>query len=135
MTTPHSAAIFNSNDDTVEMLRLMLESEGFVVSSGHIADIKRGSFDLPSFLELHRPSVIIYDLAPPYEQTWNLLQKLRNDGPLKGYKILLTTTNKKKVEELIGVTDVFEVIGKPYDIQAIVEGAKRLAGGSTVQQG
>ena len=127
---PPGVSIFNSNDDTVELLRMFLELQGFVVSSGHLADIKRGRFDLPSFLNQHRPKAIIYDLAPPYEQSWNLLKKLRDDGPLAGYRILLTTTNKKRVEDVIGVTEVLEVVGKPYDLEAIVDGVKRLVADS-----
>jgi DNA-binding response OmpR family regulator len=132
--TPVGVAIFNSNDDTVELLRMCLELQGFVVSSGHLADIKRGRFDLSAFLNQHRPAAIIYDLAPPYEQSWNLLKRLRDDGPLAGYKILLTTTNTRRVEEAIGLTEVLEVVGKPYDLEAIVAGVRRLTGDSGTAQ-
>lgn len=126
MVIPAGVSIFNSNDDTVELLRMFLELKGFVVSSGHLSDIKRGRLDLPAFLNQHRPKAIIYDLAPPYEQSWNLLKRLRDDGPMAGYKILLTTTNQKRVEEVIGVTDVLEIVGKPYDLEAIADGVARL---------
>lgn len=34
-----------------------------------------------------------------------------------GRKIVLTTTNKKRLEELVGPTDAFEIVGKPYDLK------------------
>ena len=66
-TPPPVVAILNSNDDTVEMLRAMLEMEGIVAVSAHVSDLRRGQFDFAGFLEEHNPKVIVYDVVPPYD--------------------------------------------------------------------
>ena len=38
-------AILNTNDDTVEMLRMLLETEGMVAVSAHVSAIRRGGLD------------------------------------------------------------------------------------------
>jgi hypothetical protein len=41
---------------------------------------------------------------------------------------VLTTTNKKRLEELVGPTDAFEIVGKPYDLEMIVGAVKASIG-------
>ena len=74
---PPVVAILNTNDDTVEMLRMMLEMEGMVAVSAHVNDIKRGELDFGSFLREHDPKVVIVDIPPPYDRSWLLTQHLR----------------------------------------------------------
>ena len=62
-------AVINSNDDVVEMLRLSFEQAGFVVVSAHVDAIKRGQTNLIDFVKVHRLTVIVFDLVPPYD--WN----------------------------------------------------------------
>ena len=67
-------AVFNSSNDTVEMLRTALEQEGFQTVVGHIPDLKKGELDLLSFIAQHDPGVIVYDISPPYEPNWAFLR-------------------------------------------------------------
>ena len=71
-------AVFNSSDDTVELLRTALEHEGFQTVVGHIPDLKKGELDLVGFIEHHSPNVIVYDISPPYEQNWAFLRLVRS---------------------------------------------------------
>jgi len=66
MTTPPPpvVAVLNTNDDTVELLRIYLENEGFVVVSAHLAELKRGEFSLDEYVGEHDPQVVLFDLAP-----------------------------------------------------------------------
>jgi response regulator RpfG family c-di-GMP phosphodiesterase len=126
---PPVVAVLNSNDDTVEMLRIMLESEGMLTVSAHLDDIKRGEFDFGGFLREHDPQAIIYDIAPPYDRTWLLFRHLSNVDAAKGRKFVLTTTNKARVEEAAHPDqEVFEIVGKPYDMQLIVGAVKKAIG-------
>jgi len=124
-----TAAVINSNDDTIEMLRFVLEQAGFNTVTAHIPDIKRGSTDFLEFLKTHEPSIIVYDLGFPYEENWTFLQLLRATEVGSRTKFLLTTTNKHLLSKAIGRDlDAFELSEKPYDIDAFVQSVKRLVG-------
>jgi CheY-like chemotaxis protein len=118
-------AVINSNDDVVEMLRLSFEHAGFVVVSAHADAIKRGETNLTDFVKVHKPRVIVFDLVPPYDSSYRFVQHLRETGILDGSRFVLTSTNPKRVQELAGMTeDVFEIVGKPYDLDQITRAVK-----------
>jgi len=66
-------AIFNTSPDAINLLRDVLEHAGMSVVSAYTFDIRDGTVDLRAFLRTHRPDIIVYDIAPPYEQNWRLL--------------------------------------------------------------
>ena len=109
-------AVFNSSEDTVELLRTVLEAEGFQTVVGHIPDVKKGEMDLIEFVNHHTPAVIIYDISPPYDANWRFLRLVRSVEPLKPRQFVITTTNKPALESLVGANDALEIIGKPYDL-------------------
>ena len=124
---PPIVAILNSNDDTVEMLRLMIETEGMVAVSGHVDAIRRGQLDFGGFLDEHDPQVVIYDVPPPYDRSWLFLEHMRNLPSMKGRKLVITSTNPGRVQQIVGTVNepILEVIGKPYDMQVIVDSVKQ----------
>ena len=127
MTPKHmpSIAVFNSSEDTIEVLKMALEEHGFAVASGHVSDIKRGQVDVLDFVEEHQPDVVIYDVALPYEENWRFLRLLQSSEALKHLKWVITTTHKKRLEELVGdCGEVFEIVGKPYDIEQITNAVR-----------
>ena len=122
---PDCVAVFNTSDDVVELLRMVLEQAGFAVVTGHIDDIKRGKLDLQTFVKQHNPKVIVYDVAPPYDRTWTFLEHLRSQEPLLGRQFVLTTTNLARVREAVGPAEnVYEIVGKPFDLDVIVRAVK-----------
>jgi DNA-binding NtrC family response regulator len=124
-----TVAVINSNEDTVEMLRQALQHSGFTsVVTAHIHDFKTGIADFPKFVTLHDPLVFVYDIAIPYDQNWTFLRLLLDSEQMRGRKVVLTTTNKKRLEEMVGPTDAFEIVGKPYDIDQIVSAVKAALG-------
>jgi len=118
-------AVINTNDDIVEMLRLAFEQAGLVVVSAHINDIKRGETNLGEFVREHAPRVVVYDITPPYDRSYRFVQHLRSMEVLKHTRFVLTSTNPQRVRELTGTTDeVFEILGKPYDLEEITRAVK-----------
>jgi CheY-like chemotaxis protein len=126
-------AVFNTNDDVVELLRILLEDAGHIVVSAHVDAIKRGHVDLEQFVGQHRPEVVLYDIAPPYERQWAFLNHMRRLPMLQDIRFVLTSTNPARVRELAKAdAKIYEIIGKPYDLQDILTAVKQsLAGGAS----
>jgi CheY-like chemotaxis protein len=125
-----SIIVFNSSEETIEILKIALEEQGYAVSTGHVADVKKGQLDVIDFVEEHNPDVIIYDVAIPYEENWRFLRLLQSSDALKDVKWVITTTHKKRLEELVGETgEVYEVVGKPYDLTRITNAVKSALAG------
>ena len=123
---PPVVAILNSNDDTVELLRTVLELEGIVVVSAHVSDLRRGQFDFSGFLSEHDPKVVIYDIPPPYDRSWLFFEHLKGLPTMKGREFVLTSTNPARVQQVAKPDQpVHEIIGKPYDLQLITEAVKK----------
>ena len=119
-------AIINSSEDTVEMLRTLLEREGWQTVQGHVDDLKRGRVDFLQFLQIHDPGVIIYDVPPPYDQNWAFLRLLRSSRAMEGRVVIVTTTNKMALERFVGPTDALEIFTKPYDVDLLIDALNRV---------
>ena len=114
-------ALFNSSDDTVEMVQRMLDASGFSCLVGcHFADLKSGFVDFTRYLNLHQPDVVIFDISPPYAENWQFFRGLRDGRAMAGRGLVLTTTNKERLDETLGQdSEAIEIVGKPYDLGQI----------------
>lgn len=119
-------AIFNSSDDLIELLRIEFERHDFVVLSAHVAEVRRGTIDLKSMLDQHKPQVIVYDLIPPYDRQWQFLDHLRQTSPLNRIPFVITCSNAKAARELTGRNEaVCEVLGRPFEVAALIDAVRR----------
>jgi len=121
-----SVAVVNSSEDTVEMLRTLLEREGWEVVTAHVDDIKRGRYDFLQMLEGRDPRVVIWDVSPPYDQNWTFLKLVRSSRAMDERTVIVTTTNKPALERFVGPTDAIEIFTKPYDVDVLIESMSRL---------
>ena len=118
-------AVINSNPDLVRILRVWLEQAGFLVIIIHIEDMKLGSTDVDMLLEQHDPRVIVYDVAPPYDQNWRFLDHLRTRTIFKGRQFVLTSVNAKRLRDIVGIDEsVYEVAGEPTDIEQVIRAVR-----------
>jgi CheY-like chemotaxis protein len=127
-------AIINTNDDLVQSLRQALVDEGYYVVTGHIAELKSGRQDFGAFLKAHRPDAVIYDIAIPYEDNWTFFQTLLKLPEARDGVFIVTTVNKRVLDERVGKTDAIEIRGgHADDFEAIIDAlAKRLKTSGTV---
>ena len=118
-------AIVNTNPDLIRRLRLALETAGFVVLAMHVEDMKQGTTNVQSFLQEHDPSVIVYDLAPPFDVNWRFLHHLRSTTEFRGRHFVLVSVNERRAREAVGRDEtVYEVVGEPQDLDAVVRAVK-----------
>src|SRR5947199_9430545 len=93
-------AIFNTNPEVLELVRDSLQQAGFQAVVAQIDDLKRGRLDMIQFVEEHKPDVIVYDVAPPYDTNWTFLRLMRNSRVMQGRAFVVTKTNQGALEEL-----------------------------------
>jgi|ERR671935_273118 hypothetical protein len=99
---PIVAAVFNTSPDIVDLLRRALEPAEFVTVSALTYQIREGVVDVETFLRQHDPSVVVYDIAPPYDANWQLFQHICRMDAMRDRRIVLTSTNARHVEQLAG---------------------------------
>jgi DNA-binding response OmpR family regulator len=113
--------LFDASDDTAEMVQRMLTASGYTCLVGcQFADLKKGRVDFARYLDQHQPAVVIFDISPPYVENWHFFKALRDSKAMEGRGLVLTTTNKPRLDEEVGEnSEAFEIVGKPYDLDQI----------------
>jgi CheY-like chemotaxis protein len=118
--------IANTSEDIIELLRLAFERAGWATAVIHLPDVKAGRASFEEFLRLHDPAGLVIDIAPPYDDNWRLVTQLRSLPLMRGRGVVITTTNARHLARLSGEeTGAIEIVGKPNDIQEIVEAMRR----------
>src|SRR6202165_5853292 len=115
-------ALFNASDDTVDMVQKLLTEAGGdqTLIWCHFADLKTGVVDFGKYMDKHNPEVVIFDLSPPYDENWRFFKTMRDAKMMKGRGMVLTTTNKARLDEVLGEdSHALEVVGRPKDLQQI----------------
>ena len=118
---PPVVSLFNASDDTVEMVARMLESTGICcLTTCRFADLRKGRIDFNAYLRTCNPAVVIFDISPPYLENWAFFKTMRDSIGMEKRGLVLTTTNKLRLDEIIGnESNAIEIVGKPYDLQQI----------------
>jgi DNA-binding NtrC family response regulator len=119
--------VINTSPDVVDILKDVLERAGFLVVTAFTWAIQNASVDLEALRRTHRPKVVVYDIAPPYERNWAFFLHLKQHV-LQDVRFVLTSMNVAHVEGLVGRDErVYEVVGKPHDLDMIVRATKEAA--------
>jgi DNA-binding response OmpR family regulator len=125
---PHVVAVFNTSEDTTDLLRITLEQAGFVAVTGFTNAIRDGQLDLDSYMRQHRPKVVVYDIGLPYDRNWRLFEHLRSSPACEGVEFVVTSTNAAHVNAIAGPQQsVLEIVGKPYDLDELIRAVKEAA--------
>ena len=94
------------------MLCDWLQDQGHHCDTALIADMPHAHEEVGRFILKHRPDVVIYDIGMPYASSWDLLEVIRTTPALQSQPFVITTPNKRKLEQAVGPTPALE-IGEP----------------------
>ncbi len=123
--TPLVVAICDTHQAMCDMLSLTLEAEGWCPVVANLAALHDDADAICALLIQHQAHVVIFDIAPPYDQHWQVFLQVRACSPLPDAVYILTTTNKRHLEELVGRTPTIEVISKPFTLDRIVQAVRQ----------
>jgi CheY-like chemotaxis protein len=71
---------------------------------------------------IRNPDVVVYDVAMPYASSWDLIEVIRANHALQSQAFVLTTANKKMLEEAIGArTPALEIAGETRDLRRVLK--------------
>jgi CheY-like chemotaxis protein len=119
-------AVINTSQESIELLQEVLADEGFDSVAAYVVEFKRGQRDLHAFFQEHQPQAVIYDIAIPYIQNWEFFQaQVLTRQFLPESCFIVTTTNRTVLDLLVGPTPAHEMVGRPFDLQAIIDAVKR----------
>ena len=107
------------------VLERMFELSGATVVSTDLDDAER----MTAFLREHDPDVIVYDIPPPYEQQWDTVRRLREGAGGRNRRFVLTTTDKRALEQQLGRTDALEVTRDISQLAALGQTVRAILGG------
>jgi DNA-binding response OmpR family regulator len=108
-------AVFNADDDVLELMRAALEAAGYQVVAGHLRHD-----DLADLVTLHEPAVIVYDVTLPYEAEWERLLELKRLPQVAERPIIVTTNNAPKVYALARTEPGIRVLSKPHAFSTLL---------------
>ena len=55
----------------------------------------------------------------PYASSWDLLEVIRTSAALQSQPFVITTPNKQKLEEAVGLTSALEIGGREEDLRRV----------------
>jgi hypothetical protein len=122
---PDVVAVISTSPDVVDMLRVAFQPTGIVIVGAFTYDIRDGRIDLEAFMRQHRPTVILFDLAPPYDINWQLLLHIQAMPAMHDCRFILTSPNPTVLARQVDVRHrVYEVIGTPLNLDEIIRATK-----------
>jgi len=114
-------AIVESSAEVAEILRLVLQEEGFRVVVESHENLARPGF-LRRFLDERNPWVFLWDIPPPLREQWALLERVRRASPHQSF--VVTSTNRGVVERL-AMPGKLEILAKPFDLDEMLRALHR----------
>jgi CheY-like chemotaxis protein len=128
--------LLNSQPDTITLLTDWFGALGSRVHHTRTLELCQRVDEARTLIDTIEPSVILFDLAVPYTQNWQCFRGLSESGIFGDRPVILTTANRRAVDQIIGPTDAFEILGTPHDLwhlQELIEW--RIAGKRTSATG
>src|SRR5437870_4102365 len=123
---PHlKLAVLNDSEPVLKMLCGWFQEQRHCCITAVVADMPNAHEDVARFLMDHKPDVVVYDVAMPYASSWDLIDVIRGNPALQSQPFVLTTPNKKMLEEAVGGrAPALEIAGQTRDLRRWLKAAE-----------
>jgi len=108
--------LINSNIDTIELLTDWFTALGAVLHHARGSDLCKNVNEAKQLVQTIKPRVILFDLAVPYDRNWKCLEHLEASAVFDALPVIMTTANRRALEQISGPTEAFEIMGSPHDL-------------------
>ena len=126
-TPPPLIACVNSSEDLVALLADVMKQEGWRAVT-HVTPASLGAQPTIEFLAQVQPHACIYAVSVPYDADWAIFQEVQQAVPRCAW--VVTTTNKRALEAIVGPTNTLEILGKPYDLEQVMQAVRHALEGA-----
>jgi CheY-like chemotaxis protein len=121
--------ILNNSAPLIKMLCEWFEQHGYHCDTALLADMRDAHEEVGGFIKEHRPDVVIYDIGMPYPSSWDLLEVIRTAPALQNQPFVVTTPNKRKLEQAVGPTPAIEIGGRDADLRRVLKAVEAAVDG------
>jgi DNA-binding NarL/FixJ family response regulator len=120
-------AVLSSSVDATDILCRRISSLGCRVVSATLRDLRENRVEPGTFMRMHDPAVVVFDLSPPYALNWHLLKRLQAARCRTPRRFVISAINPRHVDEIMRGSDtVYELAGKAADLARITLTVKGL---------
>ena len=112
--------VVDDEPDTVELVTLILESEGYKVMPAY------GGREALEILKSAKPDLILLDIMMPDIDGWTVYESVRENDETKDIPVVMLTAMAQSIDKMIGlhVVGVDEYITKPFTSGELIDGVK-----------
>ena len=119
--------VLNDSAPVLKMLCNWLQEHDHHCETALLADMPQAHDEVGPFIQKHRPDVVIYDVGMPYSSSWDLLEVIRAAPALQSQPFVITTPNKRKLEQAVGRTSALEIGGPDSDLRRLLKAVEAAA--------
>lgn len=114
--------IVDDEPDTVDLVKLVLETEGFETVSAYSG---REALDK---IKTQRPDLILLDIMMPQMDGWEVCKKITEDEDIKDIPVVMLTAKAQSIDKMIGlhVVGVTGYITKPFGRRELINNVKKV---------
>ena len=114
--------VVDDEPDTVDLIRLVLETEGFEVIVAY------SGRDCLSRLDKEKPDAILLDIMMPEMDGWEVFKKIKESHD--DLPVAMLTIRNQDIDKMLGlhVLKAEDYITKPFGRKDLIERVKKLVG-------
>lgn len=118
--------ILNDSQHVLKLLCDWFQKHGHRCTTAAVAEMPRAHIEVERFICEHKYDVVVYDVPMPYASSWDLLEVIREMPSLQSQPFVITTRNKRKLEEAVGRTSAIEIAGQFDDLRRLLKAVETI---------